>query len=441
MLVEVDGTSRQDTQDLLRRDDYWTMATDDAAAADRVAWAGAVDLLIVDLDLGVLEPVPRSERRKGDLAVPEAAPYWRGGYAVARPLHVDSSCARFPLVVLKVRSDDEGHARPCRLGLIDYLPKASQPGQLAQGLDAVFRSLVEPASRAARPGLPGDGRSEAMVGRAARSGYNGGSGDWARRFVPFQAVPKALRTALLVDPDVAHRQFVRGLLVEHGFEVFETASSTEALELATARRPWLIISEARLPDEDGLKLCARIRRHGLLRRTPLAFLSTWDDPDRRYESLRRGADDFLVKPITARELIIRLELILKRYTDLQPGAEEGYGFSGSLELVGAAGLLQFCHLGRLSGALTVRQGALLVCLQFSSGEIVDASGLHVARTVRGQPRPETIVHALLGWDRGKFEFEPEETVAGRPIAESFEHLLLEGCRQLDERTNGRSPGM
>jgi DNA-binding response OmpR family regulator len=390
--------------------------------------------------MDALEAVPGSERRKGDLAVPETAPYWRGGYAVLRPLHLDPSCARFPLFLLKGRSDNEGRERPCRLGLVDYLPKASQPGQLAQGLDAVFRSVVEPARRAARAGIPMDGRAELILGRAARAGSNGGSGGWARHFLPFQAVPQALRSALLVDPDATHRQFVRELLVEHGFEVFETASSAEALELAKARRPWLILCEARLEDEDGLKLCTRIRRHGLLRRTPLAFLSSWDDAERRYESLRRGADDFLVKPITARELIIRLELILKRYTDLQPGAEEGYGFSGSLELVGAAGLLQFCHLGQLTGSLTVRQGALLVRLQFSAGEIVDASGLHVARAIGDEPLPETFVHALLGWDRGKFEFEPEATVEGYPIAESFDHLLLEGCRQLDERVNGRSPG-
>lgn len=436
MVVEGEGASREALQNLLRRDDYWMLATDDAAAAERVARAGAVEVLILDLDMDALEAVPRSERRKGDLSVPETAPYWRGGYAVLRPLHLDPSCARFPLFLLKGRSDNEGRERPCRLGLVDYLPKASQPGQLAQGLDAVFRSVVEPARRTARAGTPVDGRGELIVGRGARAGSNGGSGGWARHFLPFQAVPPALRTALLVDPDAAHRQFVRELLVEHGFEVFETASSAEALELATAQRPWLILCEARLADEDGLKLCARIRRHGLLRRTPLAFLSSWDDPERRYESLRSGADDFLVKPITARELIIRLELILKRYTDLHPGAEEGYGFGGSLELVGAAGLLQFCHLGQLTGTLTVRQGALLVRLQFRAGEIVDASGLHVAG---GTPRPETFVHALLGWDRGKFEFEPEGTVEGSPIAESFDQLLLEGCRQLDERMNGRSP--
>ena len=265
--------------------------------------------------------------------------------------------------------------------------------------------------------------------------------EWSRstRYRPFESVPRPLRTALLVDPDLAYRRFVRGVLAEHGFVVYEASSAGEGLRLAIAHRPWLVLSEANLPDKSGFDLCARIRSHGLLRRTPLAFLSEWDEPDKRYAGLQRGADDYLVKPITVRELVIRLELILKRYKDLRPGVQPGSGFRGSVELVGAAGLLQVCHLNRLTGTLVVRNGPQQIRVSFRGGEVVGAVGIHLIRSNGHDLRPEEIVYALLEWSRGQFQFVPSRSVDGEPVGASFDQLLLEGCRRLDE--SQQQPGV
>jgi CheY-like chemotaxis protein len=235
-----------------------------------------------------------------------------------------------------------------------------------------------------------------------------------------------------VDPDLAYRRFVRGVLAQHGFAVHEASSAAEGLQLAIARRPWLILSEANLPDQSGFDFCARIRGHGLLRRTPLAFLSEWDEPDKRYAGLQRGADDYLVKPITVRELVIRLELILKRYKDLRPGGQPGSSFRGSVELVGAAGLLQVCHLNRLTGTLFVRNGPQQIRVMFRGGEPVGAVGVHLICSNGHELPPAEIVYALLAWSRGQFQFVPARSVGGEPIGASFDQLLLEGCRRLDE---------
>jgi CheY-like chemotaxis protein len=243
-----------------------------------------------------------------------------------------------------------------------------------------------------------------------------------------------------VDPDLAYRRFVRGVLAEYGFVVYEASSSAEALQLAIARRPWLILSEVNLPDQSGFDLCARIRSHGLLRRTPLAFLSDWDEPDKRYAGLQLGADDYLVKPITIRELVIRLELILKRYKDLRPGSQPGASFRGSVELVGAAGLLQVCHLNRLTGILMVRHGPQQIRVSFRGGEIVGATGVHLIRSNGNEPLPEEIVFTLLSWPRGQFQFAPAQSIEGQPIGEGFDQILLEGCRRLDERDLSRASG-
>jgi len=446
VVVDADEASREATELLLRREEYWTVATDDPAAAEKLARVEAADIVAVDLDLGVLEAVPRWQRRQGDSDSRDGLPYWSRGYAVLRALHADSSCARFPMFRLKTRSDDERREPPCRFGLLDYLPKATQPRELIDGLESVFRDVVEPAHvRDEQRQQANDASQLVLAGPAPHPGNGHGvaAAEWSPglRFKPFEAVPRALRSALLADPDVSYRRFVRGILAEHGFVVHEASSFAETLELATARRPWLILSEVDLPDQSGFELCARIRNHGLLRRTPLAFLSAWDDPERRYAGLRLGADDYLVKPITPRELVIRLELLLKRYTDLQSGTQPGSGFHGNVELVGAAGMLQFCHLNRLTGILTVRRGAQLVRLSFQSGEIVDVRGLHVVRATADVPEREDIVYALLGWPSGQFEFVPMTSVTGTPIGESFDGLLLEACRRRDEQQSGRTSGM
>jgi DNA-binding response OmpR family regulator len=431
LVVDGEASSGQATELLLRREDYWAVVTHDPAAAEKLARVGAADVLAVDLNLGALEHVPRWQRRQGDPTPREAPPQGTEGYAVLRALHSDSSCARFPLFLLRARGDDERRDPACRFGLIDYLPKASKPDALVKGLDTVFRDVVEPAL------LRDEQRQEAEEGTPVDTGT-----EWARgiRYRPFETVPKPLRTALLVDPDLAYRRFVRGVLAEHGFVVHEASSSAEALQLAIARRPWLILSEVDLPDQSGFDLCARIRSHGLLRRTPLAFLSDWDEPDKRYAGLQLGADDYLVKPITIRELVIRLELILKRYKDLRPGAQPGTGFRGSVELVGAAGLLQVCHLNRLTGTLLVRHGPQQIKVSFGSGEIVGAGGVHLIRSNGSDNRPEEIVFTLLTWPRGQFQFTPAPSVEGQPIGDGFDQILLEGCRRLDERDLSRASG-
>ena len=230
LVVDADEASRQATEELLRREEYWAVATDDPTAAEKLARVGAADVVAVDLDLGVLEAVPRWQRRQGDSEARDDLPYWSGGYAILRALHADSSCARFPMFRLKARSDDERREPPCRFGLLDYLPKASQPRELVEGLESVFRDIVEPALLRDEQRQQADDESAlVLAGPASRREGVAAAAEWSPgiRFKPFEAVPRALRTALLADPDISYRRFVRGVLTEHGFVVHEASSSAE----------------------------------------------------------------------------------------------------------------------------------------------------------------------------------------------------------------------
>jgi DNA-binding response OmpR family regulator len=421
VVLEADTINRFSTERILRREDYWVFVTEDAAAAIRVASVSAIDLVLVDLGLGRLEAVPQWQRRRGDAVFHGVPPSLTDGYAVLRPLHLDPASARFPAVTLK--TDDPPSEPPpfCRFAVVEFLPRPWKASGFVEGLDTIFRDL-RPAA-AAEPEPP----AETPAGEASPEASPAAPGPDGPR--PFGTTPAALRTALVVDPDDAGRRAVVEDLVRHGFSVLEATTGAEALRLAVARRPWLVLTELVLPDENGLALCRRMRSHSLLRRTPVVFLSARDDCDTRYQALKAGADDYLAKPVATRELLIRLELLLKRFAEIELGAEPGAGLRGAVELVGAPAVLQICHLNQLTGVLVARRGSQSVRIAFRHGQVVSAAG----------PDHEgpLVVYDFIGWPHGQFEFDRGALVEGSPMEADFNALLLEGCRRLDERRRGR----
>jgi DNA-binding response OmpR family regulator len=419
VVLEADTINRFSTERLLRREDYWVVVTEDVAAAVRVASVSAVDLVLVDIGLGRLEAVPQWQRRRGDALFQGIPPSLTEGYAVLRPLHLHPASAHFPVVTLKTDDLSPEPPPPCRFGVVAFLPRPWKASGLVQGLDAVFREALRPASRAERQEAPAE---ETVTDPSERALSAGGPR-------PFESTPAALLTALVVDPDDAGRRTVAEDLARHGFSVLEAATGAEAFRTAVARRPWLVLTELGLPEEDGLAVCRRMRGHSLLRRTLVVVLSAQDDCETRYQALKAGADDFLAKPVSSRELLIRLELLLRRFAEIEVGAEPGAGLRGAVELVGAPAVLQICHLNGLTGVLAARRGSESVRIAFRGGQIVSATGPD-----REGP---LVVYDFVGWPHGQFEFDRGALVEGTSMEAEFNALLLEGCRRLDERRRGR----
>jgi len=240
----------------------------------------------------------------------------------------------------------------------------------------------------------------------------------------FDEIPEVLRQVLIVDDNAVFRAYLRGLLAGQGFTVHEAADAAAGLALALAKRPWLILTDVRMPGEDGFELCRKVRSHSLVQHTPLLFLSSWDDYKSRYQGLSLGADDFVSKETPVRELLIRIQLVLKRYMELGRRGGSGAGMEGQIDVIGAPGVLQVCHLTRLTGVLLVEVGARQMTIRFREGEIVGASG-------DGHYGADA-VYAFLAWDQGRFHFAPGDFGGERRLEPSFGQLVLEGCRRLDE---------
>jgi CheY-like chemotaxis protein len=253
----------------------------------------------------------------------------------------------------------------------------------------------------------------------------------ADRLPEFEEFPPLVRDVLVVDDNAVFRRFLRDLLASRGFTVREANSGEDGLRVALEHRPWLILTDVRMPGGDGFEFCRRVRSHSLIRQTPLLFLSGWDDYKQRYQGLRLGADDFLSKESSIRELLVRIQLLMKRYADL--GARgASTGMQGELSVIGAPGVLQVCHLSRLTGVLSAQDGPWKAAIRFREGEVVGAEC--------GAARGEDAVFEFLGWESGTFHFAAGDPGTGERVGDTFDSLLLEGCRRLDEaRREGGTP--
>ena len=96
---------------------------------------------------------------------------------------------------------------------------------------------------------------------------------------------------------------------EAGFEALPAESAAQALQVATLQRPDAAILDLLLPDGDGVQVCRAIREWSEM---PIIVLSAVGDEDHKVQALEAGADDYVTKPFSPRELVARLQAALRR---------------------------------------------------------------------------------------------------------------------------------
>ena len=128
------------------------------------------------------------------------------------------------------------------------------------------------------------------------------------------------RTILVVDDDPHIRQLLVFALGKAGLGTIEAADGEAALALADSHAPDLVILDINMPRMDGLEVCRRLRASGDL---PILFLSSRDDEIDRVLGIELGADDYVVKPFSPREVTARVMAILRRTASHPPLADRG----------------------------------------------------------------------------------------------------------------------
>jgi len=124
---------------------------------------------------------------------------------------------------------------------------------------------------------------------------------------------------LVADDDGHIREVVRFALAQGGFDVVEARDGREACERLAAGGIDLVVLDILMPEADGLEVCRRVRRTS---NVPIIFLSSKDDELDRVLGLELGADDYLAKPFSPRELLARVRAVLRRLREPVPAAAE-----------------------------------------------------------------------------------------------------------------------
>ncbi|MFE3068425.1 response regulator transcription factor [Streptomyces sp. NPDC059247] len=114
---------------------------------------------------------------------------------------------------------------------------------------------------------------------------------------------------LVVDDDPTVAEVVTGYLRRAGCAVEHAADGPEALRRAARRPPDLVVLDLMLPGLDGFEVCRRLRESGPV---PVIMLTARGDEEDRITGLETGADDYVTKPFSPRELVLRVESVLRR---------------------------------------------------------------------------------------------------------------------------------
>ncbi|MET3721887.1 MULTISPECIES: response regulator transcription factor [unclassified Arthrobacter] len=185
------------------------------------------------------------------------------------------------------------------------------------------------------------------------------------------------RRILLVEDEATIAQVVHDYLVQAGFQVDMAGDGFTALHLAQTHAPDLIILDRMLPGLDGVEVCRRIRRtHSM----PIIMLTALGTEDDRILGLEMGADDYVTKPFSPRELVLRVKSVLRRsikeYTPEPPVEVAGFVLNPASRAV--------THRSR-DLTLTVREFDLLAFFLRRPNQVFSR---------------DVLIKAVWGWDFG-----------------------------------------
>lgn len=171
----------------------------------------------------------------------------------------------------------------------------------------------------------------------------------------------AAERILIADDDAAMRQMIAQYLASEGYRVLEAGDGPEALDLARRERPDLVLLDWMMPGMSGLDVCRSLRRESTL---PIMMVTARVEEPDMLLGLELGADDYITKPFSLRQLTARIRALLRRAHPEQPADERLTFGDVTIDLTGAAVLR-----GGAEVPLTATEFKLLAALARSPGRV------------------------------------------------------------------------
>ena len=171
-------------------------------------------------------------------------------------------------------------------------------------------------------------------------------------------------TLLVIEDDARLVEALKLYLSNAGYEVITAANGLEGLQKTYSHRPALIILDVMMPKMDGWEACRRIRE---VSDVPIIMLTARGQESEKVKGLKLGADDYVAKPFSLRELEARVEAVLRR-TRLPPPTEEAFLYANENLVIDSQGLE--VSRGGKPVELTATERRLLFYLAENAGRIL-----------------------------------------------------------------------
>jgi DNA-binding response OmpR family regulator len=124
---------------------------------------------------------------------------------------------------------------------------------------------------------------------------------------------------LIVDDEPLYIRLMEANLLTEGYQVLKASNGQEAIDLVAEKNPNLVLMDVMMPVMDGFTACKRIREFSMV---PIVIVTVKGDEQDRVKGLDLGADDYIVKPYSANELLARVRSVLRRSTLVKMGAQQ-----------------------------------------------------------------------------------------------------------------------
>ncbi|MCU0644617.1 MAG: response regulator, partial [bacterium] len=231
---------------------------------------------------------------------------------------------------------------------------------------------------------------------------------------------------LVADEDIKNLQILKENLEASGFLVITAPNGNKAWEEIQRTPPKLILTEVNLSGLNGYQLLERLHADPNTASLPLIFLTNQREIQQRVRAFELGAKDYLIKPLHVKEVIAHIRMVLRRLERRKAEQLETYmKFSGRLDQLSLADLIESFGVERKTGILTISNGRRTGHVYFRDGAVVNAS--------MGDFKQETAAYQMFPWRKGYFNMVFREIDVADEISTSNLGLLLQGIKRTELR--------
>ena len=207
---------------------------------------------------------------------------------------------------------------------------------------------------------------------------------------------------LVVDDEPLYQHLVTVNLEKEGYEVITANNGEDALEMVSARHPDLVIMDVMMPRLDGITACERIHQFS---NVPIIMLTAKGEEQDRVRGLNVGADDYVVKPFSATELVARVRAVLRRAHSSEDMTQNRYFIHGDLKIDFARAEV---WRDNKSIYLSATEYRLLIQFAQNVGQILSAEDLLVAIWGNQYRKDKEILWVSIARLRQKLEEDPHD---------------------------------